>query len=682
MQELVSISRDGDIAIITIDNPPVNALSRAVRQALQHAVRQLDNDPRTRGIVIACRGRTFFAGVDISEFDQPTLAPGLGELIAAIDAAATPIAAAMHGTILGGGLELALACRLRVLEAAAVVGFPEIKLGLIPGAGGTVRLPRLVGCDYALDVIASGIAIRAAEARARGIVHELADGDVLSHTIARLRALLEANAMPPRVRDLAVSPGDAPALAARIIELEGRTANRAALASTITAVRNAGELLFDDAVEAERRLFALLRSSASARAQRHLFFAERQAARLPDMDRAQRKTRDLRRVGVVGAGTLGSGIAASFALAGIPVVVREISAAALAAGRDRAAGAIRGAARRERMTAAEADERQALISGTVDLSELAACDLVVEAAFEDIEVKRGLFSDLDALLKPGAILASNTSYLDIDALAAATSRPDDVAGMHFFSPAHIMRLVEIVRGSRTAPEALATLGSVTRRMGKVPVFVGTCHGFVGNRMLNSRNAQIPDLLLEGALPQQIDAAFRAFGWPMGPLQMWDMAGLDIAWRNRKFLGTPEPIGDSLCAQGRFGQKVGLGYYRYAGTSREPVADEEVAALIERLSRDAGIVRRFIADDEIIERTHFPMLNEACRILDDGIAARPSDIDVIWTNGYGFPRDLGGPMYWAEQLGWQHVAARLANWRGRTRSEVFRPAARLMTASSS
>ncbi len=643
MAATVTVRREEEIALLVIDNPPVNALSHALREALVAALAEAEADPAIEGIVIAARGRTFIAGADIAEFDRPPQEPTTGQLVARLAALRKPVAAALHGSVLGGGLEVALACHLRVMAREAVIGLPEIRLGLIPGSGGTVRLPRLVGADRALELIASGRSVGAAEALALGIVHALADGPVDERAIAILRA--RKSSLPPRPDALPLPVLDS-AFEARAAALARRSRDNPALARACEAMRNAATLSLDEALHREREIFAELRSSPASAAQRHLFLAERRTAQLADFDLRKIAPRRVATVGVVGAGTLGSGIAICFANAGYDTIVREVSDTALAAGLARIDAHYAAATRKGTMSAAEAAERRARITGTTSLADLAPCDLVVEAAFEDLAVKRAIFAELDGVLRPGAIIASNTSYLDINLLAAETSRPADVAGMHFFAPAPVMKLVEIVRTASTAPDVLATLWSAARAMAKVPVVVRVCHGFVGNRMLAARNAQIPRLLLEGAPPQDIDAAYRGFGWPMGPLEMGDMAGLDISWRNRKFLGTTEPVADSLCARGWFGQKAGRGYYRYAPRSRTPEPDPEVAALIEDLSQAAGITRRTVTAEEILERTHTPMIEEGRRILAEGIVTRASDIDVVWANGYGFPRTLGGPMYWA------------------------------------
>ena len=676
MTTIVDVRREQGIAVLTVDNPPVNALSHAVRLALIEALDDAETDDAIEAVVIACRGRTFIAGADITEFDRPPQAPTTGQLTTRIAAMSKPVAAAMHGTVLGGGLEVSLACMVRVLARGATLGLPEIKLGLIPGGGGTVRLPRLVGADRALELIASGRSVGAPEALELNLVHEVVDGPAEAQTVAFLRARMHS--LPLRVERLPAPTLD-DAFEARAAALMRKAGGNVAVLRVCESVRNASTLSFEHALEAERAIFAELRSSPQSQAQRHLFFAERRTAQLGDIDLRAVAPRPVRQVGVVGAGTLGSGIALSFANAGYDVIVREVSADALAAGMARIEGLYAAALRAGTLAESDVAARIARVKGTTTLADFAGCDLVVEAAFEDITVKQAVFAELDAVLRRGAILASNTSYLDINVLAAATSRPADVAGMHFFSPAHVMKLVEVVRARGTATDVVATLWSVARAMNKVPVVVSVCHGFVGNRMLGARNAQIPRLLLEGALPQDIDEAYRGFGWPMGPLEMWDMAGLDIAWRNRKFLGTSEPVADSLCERGWYGQKTGRGYYRYEAGSRAPQPDHDVTELIEALSQNAGVKRRHLSHAEILERTHLPMINEGWRILDEQIVPRASAIDVIWANGYGFPRWLGGPMHWAEQQGWDTILDGLARWHERGGAPQLEPAAGLVAA---
>ncbi|MDN2567051.1 3-hydroxyacyl-CoA dehydrogenase NAD-binding domain-containing protein [Aquibium sp. A9E412] len=686
MSKPVTVARDGNVAVITLDNPPVNALSFHLRKPLNEALETLRDDADVAAIVIACAGRTFIAGADITEFGKPMQHPSLPDLIATLETIDKPTVAAIHGTALGGGLELALGCHFRVADRKARLGLPEVKLGLLPGAGGTQRLPRLVGPQKALEMVVSGRPIGAGEAHEAGLVDALADDDLVGEAVALARAEAASGAPMVQVRaredKLAAARADIGAFDAAVAQATRKARGLEAPLACAQSVRNALTMPFDEALAKEREYFARLVSGDQSKAQRHLFFAEREAAKVPGIGKEVRP-RPVARVGVVGAGTMGGGIAMAFANGGLPVTLLERDREALDRGlatieKNYAASVRRGSLDEDGKAA-----RLGRLSGTTDYAGLADCDLVIEAVFEDMAVKEEVFGRLDAVVKPGAVLATNTSYLDVDAIAATTGRPQDVIGLHFFSPANVMRLLEIVRGARTAPDVVATALSLAKTIGKVPVVVGVCHGFVGNRMLSARSAENEALLLEGATPQQIDKAFTDFGWPMGPFQMGDLAGLDIGWRNRKALGKTAPVADALCELGCFGQKTGKGFYLYADGSRTPQPDPEVTRLIEDKARAAGVERRSICDEEIVERTLYPMINEGARILEEGIAARPSDIDIVWVNGYGFPIGKGGPMFWAEQLrGLDTIVARLAHWHGETGRAVFEPAPLLKRAAAS
>ncbi len=672
MSDFLKISRDGDVAIVTIDNPPVNALSFHVREPLMQALVSLRDDPSIAAIVIACAGRTFVAGADITEFGKPVQQPDLRALIVTLDAIAKPTVAAIHGTALGGGLELALGCHFRVADAGAKLGLPEVKLGLLPGGGGTVRLPRLVGAVKALRMIVSGTPIGADEAHAAGLVDAVFQGDLTAHAVNFAREIARKGGpfTPVRDRDDGLKETDLAAFDAEAAALARKARGLEAPIACTQAVRNAVTLPFDEALAAERALFVTLVASDQSRAQRHLFFAEREAAKIPGKDTPKRR---IGRVGVIGAGTMGGGIAMAFANGGYPVTLLETSHEALQRGlgtieKNYAVSVTRGS-----LTEDAKRDRLAQFKGSTDYADLADCDLIVEAVFEDMAVKKEVFGKLDAIAKPGAILATNTSYLDINEIAASISRPQDVLGLHFFSPANVMKLLEIVRAERTASDALASVVDMARRIGKVAVVVGVCHGFVGNRMLAARGSESEALLLEGATPRQIDKAFTDFGWPMGPFQMGDLAGLDIGWRNRKARGLTAVIADTLCEQGRFGQKTGRGFYLYEAGARAAVPDPEVEALIRDKAVERGIAPREISADEIIERTLYPMVNEGAKILEEKIAARASDIDVVWVNGYGFPIGKGGPMFWAGLEGAARIIERLEYWHERTGKDVFKPA---------
>jgi 3-hydroxyacyl-CoA dehydrogenase len=668
----VDLRRDGEIAIITADNPPVNALKHEVRAGLVEGLRQIHDDAGIKAVVIACAGRTFFAGADITEFGKPPQAPGLGEVIAAIEAMPKPMVAALHGTALGGGFELALACHFRVAVPSARVGLPEVKLGLLPGAGGTQRLPRLIGPEKALKMIVSGDPIEAREALAAGILEEIVEGDLTAGTIAFARRVV-AEGRPLRLvrdrEDKLVAEGFADAAETLTRRLRGRDAP----AACVEAVRNAITLPFEEGLKREGELFRKLVTGDQSKAQRHIFFAEREAARVPGIPEGT-KPRPITSGAVIGAGTMGGGIAMCFANAGIPVTIVETGRDLLQTGRDRVAGNYRATVSRGGLSADEMERRMALINGVTEFDAVGSADVVIEAVFEEMNLKKRVFADLDRVAKSGAVLATNTSTLDVDEIARATSRPQDVLGMHFFSPANVMRLLEIVRGAATTPDALATAVALGRRIGKVPVTVGVCYGFVGNRMLARRSVEAERLLLEGALPQEVDAAVTGFGFPMGPFAMADMAGLDVGWRIRKGRGERNEIEDALCEAGRFGQKTGKGYFRYDPGSRTPLPDPEVERVIAEASARRNRPRRSITQEEIVERMIFPMINEGARILEEGIAARPGDIDVIWVYGYGWPVWRGGPMYYADQLGLAHLRDRLSLCAERSGDETLRPAA--------
>jgi 3-hydroxyacyl-CoA dehydrogenase len=672
----VDLRHDGEIAIVTVDNPPVNALKHEVRAGLAEALARTRDDAAVRALVIACAGRTFFAGADIAEFGKPARAPGLGEVIAAIEAMPKPVVAALHGTAFGGGFEVALACHFRIAVPAARVGLPEVKLGLLPGAGGTQRLPRLVGPEKALRMIVSGEPIGAAEALADGIVDEIAPGHLTSAAIAFARRVVAERRPLRRLRDrddkLAPIRTDPRPFDEAAATLTRRLRGREAPLACVEAVRNAFTLPFEEGLRRESELFRQLVAGDQSKAQRHVFFAEREAAKVPRMPEGTRP-RPIARAAVLGAGTMGGGIAMCFANAGIPVTLIETSEDLLAKGRDRIAAIYHATMARGGLTAADMESRIGLIGGAVGVAAAGEADVVIEAVFEDMDLKKRVFAELDRVARPGALLASNTSTLDVDAIAAATARPQDVVGTHFFSPANVMRLLEIVRGRASAPDAIATALALARRLGKVPAVVGVCYGFVGNRMLARRSVEAERLLLEGAAPQEVEAALVAFGLPMGPFAMMDLAGLDVGWLIRKSRGEHAVIEDALCEAGHFGQKTGKGYFRYEASSRTPLPDPEVDDIIVAAAQRLGIARRKIEAAEIVERMVLPMINEGAHILDEGIAARPGDIDVIWVYGYGWPAWRGGPMYYADRLGLGQVRDRLAFYADRSGDASLRPA---------
>ncbi len=674
MPELVSMRTDGDVAVITIDNPPVNAMKHEVRVSLLDLVVRAAGDPAISAVVIACAGRTFVAGADITEFGQPPRQPTAIAIIEAIEASPKPVVAALHGTPLGGGLELALGCHFRVAAPGTRPGLPEIKLGIIPGAGGTQRLPRLVGIDKAMAMILTGEPISAREALDSGLVDEIVEGDLVAGAIAFARRIVAGKRPLGLVRnrdEKLVSVRDIAAFDAAAANYTRRAKGQNAPAAAIAALRGAITLPVADALKRERDLFLELVAGDQSKAQRHIFFAEREAAKVPDL--AGVKAHDIRKAAVIGAGTMGGGIAMCFANAGIPVTVVESDDEALARGLDTVARNYRNTAARGGLAADEMEARIRRITGTTDLAAVADADIVIEAVFEEMDVKQEVFGRLDRIVKGGAVIASNTSYLDIDVLARSTARPQAVLGMHFFSPANVMRLLEVVRGAATSPETLATAIAVGRKLGKVPAVVGVCHGFVGNRMLRLRSIEAERLLLEGALPQDVDAALTDFGFPMGPFAMADLAGLDVGWRMRKAQGLTAPIADELCERGRYGQKTGRGFYLYDRGSRTPQPDPEVERLIVDAAARRGLARRALGKDEMVERLLFPMINEGARILREGIAQRPGDIDVIWVYGYGFPVYRGGPMHYADSVGLRYIRDRLAAFAETTGDERHRPA---------
>lgn len=681
--DIVRIDRHGDVAVVTIDNPPVNALGFGLREPLGKALTALRDDASIGAVVLTCAGRGFIAGADISEFGtaKSSQSPDINELCRMLEAMPKPVVAAIHGAALGGGLEIALCCHHRIAAAGASLGLPEVKLGLLPGAGGTVRLPRLTGPEKALSMIVSGVPIKAGEAEAIGLVDAVSDGDLVADAIGLARSRIGQPLIPVRNREEKLHGVDMVAFDALVAETIGKARGLEAPVAAAQAVRNTLVLSFDEAQRQERETFLRLVKSDQSRAQRHLFFAEREAGKVPDIGRDVRP-REIRRVGVIGGGTMGAGIAMAFANGGLPVTMVEMSDEAWARGLANVEKTYAASVSRGSLSEAAKAERLGRISGSADYSSLADCDLIVEAVFEDIDVKKAVFVRLDAVARPGAILATNTSYLDVNRIAAVTGRPHDVLGLHFFSPANVMKLLEIVRAERTAPDALAAALALARRIGKIGVVVGVCHGFVGNRMLAARGAENEDLLDEGATPASIDAAFRDFGFPMGPFQMSDLAGLDIAWRNRRAFGKVAPVADALCEAGRFGQKTGRGFYIYEQGSRTPKEDTEVLSLIESKARARGIERREISSSEIIERMLYPMVNEGFRILEEKIATRASDIDVVWTNGYGFPIAKGGPMFWAGLEGLDKIAERLTFWHDRTGKDIFRAATLLQQAVAS
>ncbi len=657
------------IAIAVMNNPPVNALGAGVRQGLQAVIRQAKSDPAIRALVIAAEGRMFSGGADITEFDKAPVSPSLTEVILELRELGKPSVAAIHGNAFGGGFELPLGCDARVATATAKVGLPEIKLGLIPGAGGTQRLPRLIGAKPAFEIMLKGDPVPAKQALALGMIDEIVDGDLVSAAKAKALSLVS---QPEGQKNMLTRDGERATFEeAAQAALKGNTGSPNVI-SLIECVRAAFERPIADGLMLEREQFIKLRDDDRSKALRYSFFAERKTSRIPDIAE-DTKTRPISQAAVIGAGTMGAGIAICFVNAGIPVTVIETKQEALTKGLERITSTLDADLKRGRLSPEEHSRRVGLVKGGLGLEATADADIIIEAVFEEMPIKKEIFTTLDRIAKPGAILATNTSYLDVNEIAAVTSRPQDVLGLHFFSPANIMRLLEIVRGSKTAPDVLKTSVELSPKLGKVPVVVGVCYGFVGNRMLSRRSQQSEKLLIEGALPHEVDAAMVNFGFRMGPFAVGDLAGLDIGWRIRKATGVSAPIADALCEQGRFGQKTGKGYYNYQAAARSGLPDPEVEALIKSVSERLGVQRRPISPDEIIDRLIFPMINEGARILSEGIAARASDIDVIWANGYGWPGWRGGPMYYADQVGLPRVVARLEEFAAMTGEPTLKPA---------
>jgi len=672
----VDLDRRGRIAVLTVNNPPVNALSQHVRQGLRDGIKQAGADPAVGAIVIVCAGRTFIAGADITEFGKPPKEPGFHEVLDLIEQSPKPVVAAVHGTALGGGLEVTLACHYRIGVKAARFGLPEVKLGLLPGAGGTQRLPRVVGVEKALQMIVSGDPIGAEEALRHGLVDALVDGDLTAAGVAFAERVLAEKRPLKKIRDLddklAAVRGKPEVFAAFRKSVARQTRGFRAPENCIKAVEAAVTLPFDAGLKRERELFLELMASPESKAQRYFFFAEREAAKIPDVP-ADTPAKEIKKAAVLGAGTMGGGIAMNFANVGIPVTVVEVAKEAL----DRGLGIVRknyeATASKGRLTAADVEKRMGLITGTTDFNAIADADIVVEAVFEEMPIKKEVFAKIDKICKADAVLATNTSTLDVNEIGAATKRPESVIGMHFFSPANVMRLLEVVRGAESSKPTVATAMAVGRRIAKVPVCVGVCYGFVGNRMLHQRGREAEKLILEGALPHQVDKVLVDFGFPMGPFAMGDLAGLDVGWRIRKGKGLKSAVADRICELGRFGQKTGSGYFRYEKGDRTPIPDPEVEKIIVDVATEQGITRRHIADEEILQRLLYPMVNEGAKILEEKIAIRASDIDVIWVYGYGWPVYRGGPMFWADQVGLKTIRDRMLEFRRATGDDLWTPA---------
>jgi 3-hydroxyacyl-CoA dehydrogenase len=686
MSELVSLTRDGEIGVITVNNPPVNALSPGVPEGVAEAVEQIKNDDSIKGGVLIGGGRTFIAGADIKEFGKITSGQRKRDLnfldvIKAIEDCPKPMVAAIHGTAFGGGLETAMGFHYRVAVPSAQVGQPEVKLGIIPGAAGTQRLPRLAGVARATQMCADGNPISAKEAFELGIVDRIIEGDLLQGAVAFLREKIASGEKPPKTRERNDKLGDE-ATNAAIFEAARAQAKKTARGmmapmAAIDAVEAATRLPFEEGLAREAELFKQCLFSDQSKAMIHVFFGEREVAKIPDVAK-DTKVFEIKKAAIIGAGTMGGGIAMNYANAGITVIVKEVTQEAL----DRGMATIRknyeNSVKKGRFTQEVMDERMALIKPQLGYEGFEEADIITEAVFEGMDLKKQVFGELDRIAKPGAILASNTSTLNIDEIASATSRPDFVIGHHYFSPANVMRLLEIVRGSATSKEVIATSMALSKRLKKVGVLVGNCYGFVGNRMLHQYGREAQFLVEEGAAPQDVDGALYEFGMAMGPLAVGDLAGLDVGWRiRREHAHLQKPgvryprVADRLCELRRFGQKTGAGWYKY-DENRNRIPDPEVAALIEQVAAEQGVKRRKVTEEEIIERTQYALINEGAKILEEGIALRAVDIDIIYINGYGYPAWRGGPMWYADTVGLKKVYERVSQFH-EEHGELWEPA---------
>jgi 3-hydroxyacyl-CoA dehydrogenase len=667
--------KDG-IAVLKFDNPPVNSLGLELRQAIVEGIEGANSNPTVEAIVLIGAGAGFSGGADIREFGTPRAStqPHLMTVISTVEGSAKPVIAAIGGVCMGGGLELALGCHYRVAAPGAKIALPEVKLGLLPGAGGTQRLPRVIGAEAALNMIVSGATVPSEKLRSTPLFDAFADGDLLSAAVAFARKVVTEKLGVRRVRDLKVNMPNHEAF----FQFARNTAKAVAghypaPVACVEAVSAAFDRPFDAGIKRERELFTTLMLSPESAALRHVFQAERAASHILDVP-SDTSTRPIRKVGIIGAGTMGGGIGMTFINAGIPVVLLEMKQEALDKGLATMRRNYGGALKKGTLTEAALDQRLALVTPTLDYAQLKDVDLVIEAVFESMEVKKEVFEKLDQVVRQGAILASNTSALNLDQIAKFTKRPQDVIGLHFFSPANVMRLLEIVRGAQTAKDVLATAMQLAKKIGKVAVVSLVCDGFIGNRMVARYGAAAHDLIMEGALPNQVDKALEDFGMAMGPFRMSDLAGLDIGWAARKRRRAEFPdrdlsnVADDLCEAGRFGQKTGAGFYRYEAGSRNAIPDPTVTAIIEKYRQQKGITARKVSNEEIVQRCIYALINEGARIVEDGIAQRSSDIDIVYLNGYGFPPWRGGPMFYADQVGLSEVARALKAIAGNARAD--------------
>ncbi|MGD9661384.1 MAG: 3-hydroxyacyl-CoA dehydrogenase NAD-binding domain-containing protein [Porticoccaceae bacterium] len=655
INDVTTYQLNDHIAVVSLNSPPVNAISAEVRAGICAAFRKAFDDDAAKAIVLICEGRTFFSGADIKEFGKPQTEPTLPDVLNVIENSPKPVIAAIHGSALGGGLEVALVAHYRVAVPSAKCGLPEVNLGLIPGAGGTQRLPRIVGVEKALEMITSGKPISATAANKAGLVDALVgEGKLLEEALAYAKAVVDAGKPLKRVRDL-----DEKIIAARAnpqIFADFRKANAKkfrgcdAPEAAIKAVEAAVNLPFDESIKREREMFLALREGFQSAAQRHVFFAERQAAKVDDIDK-DTPVVEIKKVGIIGAGTMGGGIAMNFLSAGLPVVLTETQQQALDRGLGNIEKNYQGSVKAGRISQEACDRCMSLLNPSLEMADLADCDLIIEAVFEQMAIKKEVFAKLDKVAKAGAILASNTSYLDLDEIAAATSRPEAVIGLHFFSPANIMKLLEIVRGEKTSKTAVATALNIAKTIGKTGVVVGVCFGFVGNRILAQRQREAEKLILEGAMPWDVDRVLYDFGFAMGPFAMRDLAGLDIGWDKNKT--SSSSVREILNEMGRFGQKAKAGFYDY-DDNRKSTPSPLVEKVILDFCQKHDIQRREVSAEEILQRCLYVMVNEGANILLEGKASRASDIDIIWITGYGWPKYTGGPMFWAEHEGLEKI----------------------------
>ncbi|MDG1025042.1 MAG: 3-hydroxyacyl-CoA dehydrogenase NAD-binding domain-containing protein [Gammaproteobacteria bacterium] len=680
MANVVSYELVGNIGVISVNSPPVNALSQAVREGILNAVNAAQEDG-SEAIVLRCEGRTFIAGADITEFGKPPMEPGLPEVLGAIENSKKPVIAAIHGTALGGGFEVALACHYRCAIASAKVGLPEVKLGLLPGAGGTQRVPRVAGVQVALDMITSGNPVAAAKANSMGLLDEVVDGDDLQAAAIKYATdLLESGAPLKRIRDITIDPAtiEPGFFDAARKKLAQRARGQIAPDKIVSCIEAAVNLPMEQGLERERELFRELVTSPESAAMRHIFFAERQAAKIKDLPK-DTPLRDIKKVAIIGGGTMGGGIAMCFANVGIPVVMLEINDEALERGMNIIRKNYTITVQKGKLPADKMEQLISTISGTTDYADLGDVDLVIEAVFENLDLKKEIFAKLDAVCKPGAILATNTSYQDVDAIAEATSRPQDVLGLHFFSPANVMKLLEIVRGAKTADDALATSMQIGKKIGKVCALSRVCYGFIGNRMLGGYGREAQMLLMDGCTPAQVDSALEKFGMAMGPLAMGDLAGLDVGYKARQArTDLPDDpklyrMGTLLVEMGRHGQKTGAGFYKYDPQTRRRMSDPEIESMIKEEAAKLGIEQRDISDEEILQRCFYPLINEGALILEEGIAQRPSDIDVVYVFGYAFPAAKGGPMHYADHVGLKNVYDKICEFRDMYGEQYWKPA---------